>query len=79
MAEWLRLGIEEPTVADLAAGTPTTSVYDVLTSASADGASVTQFTYDGTAYTLDQTDSSEQEFTFTEGSSVHHYSGGCAL
>ncbi|MCG9633668.1 hypothetical protein L1D60_23310, partial [Vibrio sp. Isolate30] len=62
------LSIEEPTVADLAAGTPTTSVFDVLTSASADGASVTQFTYDGTAYTLDQTDSSEQEFTFTEGS-----------
>ena len=62
------LSIEEPTVADLAAGTPTTSVYDALTSASADGASVTQFTYDGTTYTLDQTDSSEQEFTFTEGS-----------
>ncbi|MEF1228895.1 hypothetical protein QTO02_15490, partial [Vibrio fortis] len=62
------LSIEEPTVADLAAGTPTTSVFDVLTSASADGASVTQFTYDGTVYTLDQTDSSEQEFTFTEGS-----------
>ncbi|MEF1231354.1 hypothetical protein QTO02_28445, partial [Vibrio fortis] len=62
------LSIEEPTVADLAAGTPTTSVFDVLTSASADGASVTQFTYDGTAYMLDQTDSSEQEFNFTEGS-----------
>ncbi|MGR5559952.1 hypothetical protein ACQKQC_27185, partial [Vibrio fortis] len=62
------LSIEEPTVADLAAGTPTTSVFDVLTSASADGASVTQFTYDGAAYTLDQTDSSEQEFNFAEGS-----------
>ncbi|MDK9797210.1 cadherin-like domain-containing protein, partial [Vibrio sp. D449a] len=62
------ISIEEPTVADLAAGTPTTSVYDVLTSASADGANVTQFTYDGAVYALDQTDSSEQEFTFTEGS-----------
>ncbi|MEZ8207140.1 hypothetical protein ACED47_23985, partial [Vibrio splendidus] len=62
------LSIEEPTVADLAAGTPTTSVFDVLTSASADGASVTQFTYDGTAYSLDPNDATEQEFTFTEGS-----------
>ncbi|MFS1507914.1 cadherin-like domain-containing protein [Vibrio sp. 10N.261.54.C3] len=62
------LTIEEPTVADLAAGTPTTSVFDVLTSASADGASVTQFTYDGTAYSLDPNDATEQEFTFTEGS-----------
>ncbi|MFA0368036.1 cadherin-like domain-containing protein, partial [Vibrio sp. 10N.222.54.F6] len=62
------LNIEEPTVADLAAGTPTTSVFDVLTSASADGASVTQFTYDGTAYSLDPNDATEQEFTFTEGS-----------
>ncbi|TKF62353.1 hypothetical protein FCV55_22585, partial [Vibrio sp. F13] len=62
------LTIEEPTVADLAVGTPTTSVFDVLTSASADGASVTQFTYDGTAYSLDPNDATEQEFTFTEGS-----------
>ncbi|WP_442478162.1 T1SS-143 repeat domain-containing protein, partial [Vibrio celticus] len=62
------LSIEEPTVADLAAGTPTTSVFDVLPSASADGASVTQFTYDGTAYSLDPNDAIEQEFTFTEGS-----------
>ncbi len=62
------LTIEEPTVADLAAGTLTTSVFDVLTSASADGASVTQFTYDGTAYSLDPNDATEQEFTFTEGS-----------
>ncbi|TKG02449.1 retention module-containing protein, partial [Vibrio sp. F13] len=62
------LTIEEPTVADLAAGTPTTSVFDVLTFASADGASVTQFTYDGTAYSLDPNDATEQEFTFTEGS-----------
>ncbi|MEZ9911082.1 hypothetical protein AB4371_21885, partial [Vibrio sp. 10N.261.51.A3] len=36
--------------------------------ASADGASVTQFTYDGTAYSLDPNDATEQEFTFTEGS-----------
>ncbi|MFA0543254.1 cadherin-like domain-containing protein, partial [Vibrio sp. 10N.222.52.B7] len=62
------LSIEEPTVADLSAGTPATSVFDVLTSASADGASVTQFTYDGTAYSLDPNDATEQEFTFTEGS-----------
>ena len=62
------LSIEEPTVADLATGTPATSVFDVLTSASADGASVTQFTYDGTAYSLDPNDATEQEFTFTEGS-----------
>ncbi|MEZ9743046.1 hypothetical protein AB4281_23455, partial [Vibrio splendidus] len=62
------LTIEEPTVADLVAGTPTTSVFDVLTSASADGASVTQFSYDGTAYSLDPNDATEQEFTFTEGS-----------
>ncbi|MEZ9871328.1 cadherin-like domain-containing protein, partial [Vibrio sp. 10N.261.51.C6] len=62
------LSIEEPTFADLSAGTPATSVFDVLTSASADGASVTQFTYDGTAYSLDPNDATEQEFTFTEGS-----------
>ncbi|PTP61379.1 hypothetical protein CWO01_14185, partial [Vibrio splendidus] len=61
------LSIEEPTVADLAAGTPTTSVFDVLTSASADGASVTQFTYDGQLRTLDQNDNGEQQFSFTEG------------
>ncbi|MEZ8111980.1 hypothetical protein ACED56_23095, partial [Vibrio splendidus] len=61
------LSIEEPTVADLAAGTPTTSVFDVLTSANADGASVTQFTYDGQLRTLDQNDNGEQQFSFTEG------------
>ncbi|MEZ8867998.1 hypothetical protein AB6F25_23395, partial [Vibrio splendidus] len=61
------LSIEEPTVADLPAGTPTTSVFDVLTSASADGASVTQFTYDGQLRTLDQNDNGEQQFSFTEG------------
>ncbi|PTQ12438.1 T1SS-143 repeat domain-containing protein, partial [Vibrio splendidus] len=53
------LTIEEPTVADLSASTPTTSVFDVLTSPSADGASVTQFTYDGTAYSLDPNDAIE--------------------
>ncbi|MEZ9057945.1 retention module-containing protein, partial [Vibrio pelagius] len=62
------LTVIEPNLADVSAGTVTTAVVDVLTAPSADGASVTQFTYDGTAYTLDQTSSSEQEFTFTEGS-----------
>ncbi len=73
------LSIEEPTVADLAAGTPTTSVFDVLPSASADGASVTQFTYDGTAYSLDPNDAIEQEFTFTEGSLFITTQGKSAL
>ncbi|WP_141710016.1 hypothetical protein, partial [Vibrio splendidus] len=62
------LSIEEPTVADLAAGTPTTSVFDVLTSASADGATITQFTYDGGAVlTLDQNDTGEQKFVVADG------------
>ncbi|MEF1230148.1 hypothetical protein QTO02_22150, partial [Vibrio fortis] len=34
----------------------------------ADGASVTQFTYDGAIRTLDQNDTGEQEFQFLEGS-----------
>ncbi|MFA0681905.1 cadherin-like domain-containing protein, partial [Vibrio splendidus] len=63
------LNIIEPTVAYLAAGTPTTATVDVMPSQSADGATITQFTYDGgAAITLDQNDIGEQKFVFTEGS-----------
>ncbi|KPL99046.1 retention module-containing protein [Vibrio splendidus] len=63
------LNIIEPTVADLAAGTPTTATVDVMPSQSADGATITQFTYDGgAAITLDQNDTGEQKFVFAEGS-----------
>ncbi|WP_032546554.1 hypothetical protein, partial [Vibrio cyclitrophicus] len=34
---------------------------------SADGATITQFTYDGVVNTLDQSISGEQQFSFTEG------------
>ena len=34
---------------------------------SADGAKITQFTYDGQVRTLDQNDNGEQQFSFTEG------------
>ncbi|MEZ9288870.1 retention module-containing protein [Vibrio lentus] len=61
------LDIVEPTVADLAAGTVTTNTIDVMPNQSADGATVTQFTYDGQLRTLDQNDNSEQQFSFTEG------------
>ncbi|WP_261884522.1 retention module-containing protein [Vibrio pomeroyi] len=61
------LNIIEPTVADLAAGTQTTATVDVMPNQSADGATVTQFTYDGQVRTLDQTDTGEQQFSFTEG------------
>ncbi|MEF1229274.1 hypothetical protein QTO02_17490, partial [Vibrio fortis] len=63
------LTIEEPTVADLAAGVVTTTTIDVMPEQSADGATITQFTYGGgTPLLLDQTDTGEQEFIFTEGS-----------
>ncbi|MBY7732207.1 retention module-containing protein [Vibrio splendidus] len=61
------LNITEPTVADLAAGTPTTAIFDVMPAQSADGATVTQFTYDGQLRTLDPNDNGEQQFSFTEG------------
>ena len=62
------LDITEPTVADLAAGTVTTNTIDVMPAQSADGAVITQFTYDGgAAQTLDSTITGEQKFTFTEG------------
>ncbi|MDN2668389.1 retention module-containing protein [Vibrio sp. 14N.309.X.WAT.E.F5] len=63
------LNIIEPTVADLAAGTPTTATVDVMPSQSADGATITQFIYDnGSVITLDQNDTGEQKFVFAEGS-----------
>ncbi|MEZ8666702.1 hypothetical protein AB6D63_25420, partial [Vibrio splendidus] len=60
------LDITEPNLAD---GTITTSTIDVMPEQSADGATITEFTYDGgTPLTLDQADTGEQEFIFTEGS-----------
>ncbi|MFS1862686.1 retention module-containing protein [Vibrio lentus] len=61
------LDIVEPTVADLAAGTVTTNTIDVMPNQSADGATITQFTYDGQLRTLDSNDNGEQQFSFTEG------------
>ena len=63
------LTIEEPTVADLAAGTPTTATVNVLDEEGADGTTITQFTYDGGAVlTLDQNDTGEQKFVVADGS-----------
>ena len=63
------LSITEPSLADLASGTPpTTPIIDVMPTQSADGAKVTQFTYDGgTAVTLDPSIATEQVFTVTDG------------
>ncbi|MEZ8695029.1 hypothetical protein AB6D15_22590, partial [Vibrio splendidus] len=61
------LDIVEPTVADLAAGTVTTNTIDVMPNQSADGATITQFTYDGQLRTLNPNDNGEQQFSFTEG------------
>ncbi|MFA0683539.1 hypothetical protein AB4572_24590, partial [Vibrio splendidus] len=47
------LDITEPNLAD---GTITTNTIDVMPEQSADGATITQFTYDGQVRTLDQTD-----------------------
>ncbi|WP_241793849.1 hypothetical protein, partial [Vibrio cyclitrophicus] len=59
------LDITEPNLAD---GTITTNTIDVMPEQSADGATITQFTYDGgTVITLDQNDNGEQQFSFTEG------------
>ncbi len=58
------LDITEPNLAD---GTITTNTIDVMPDQSADGATITQFTYDGQVRTLDQTDNGEQQFSFTEG------------
>ncbi|CAH6847147.1 Cadherin domain-containing protein [Vibrio chagasii] len=63
------LNIVEPTVADLAAGTPTTTTVNVFDQEGADGATITQFTYDGgTVLTLDQNNTGEQKFVVAEGS-----------
>ncbi|WP_135382856.1 retention module-containing protein [Vibrio tasmaniensis] len=64
------LTITEPTVADLAAGVVTTATVDVMPVQSADGATITQFVYDGQLRTLVQTDTGEQRFGFTEGTLV---------
>ncbi|MFA0725393.1 retention module-containing protein [Vibrio sp. 10N.222.48.A4] len=64
------LSITEPTVADLAAGVVTTGTVDVMPVQSADGATITQFVYDGQLRTLVQTDTGEQRFGFTEGTLV---------
>ncbi|MGR5559956.1 hypothetical protein ACQKQC_27205, partial [Vibrio fortis] len=57
--------ITEPNLAD---GTVTTNTIDVMTAQSADGAVITQVTYDGgAAQTLDPTITGEQKFSFTEG------------
>ncbi|MEZ9907326.1 retention module-containing protein, partial [Vibrio sp. 10N.261.51.A3] len=61
------LDIVEPNVADLAGGIVTTNMIDVMPTQSADGATITQFTYDGVVNTLDQSISGEQQFSFTEG------------
>ncbi|MEZ9124961.1 hypothetical protein AB4098_22435, partial [Vibrio cyclitrophicus] len=58
------LDIIEPNLAD---GTVTTGTVDVMPNQSADGATITQFTYDGQLRTLDQNDNGEQQFSFTEG------------
>ncbi|CAK1701617.1 Cadherin-like domain-containing protein [Vibrio crassostreae] len=60
--------IEEPTVADLAAGTPTTTTVNVLDLEGADGTTITQINYDGTVFTLDQSNAGEQKFVVAEGS-----------
>ncbi|WP_434565907.1 retention module-containing protein [Vibrio chagasii] len=62
------LSIEEPTVADLAAGTPTTTTVNVLEQEGADGTTITQINYDGTVFTLDQSNAGEQKFVVAEGS-----------
>ncbi|MFA0348840.1 cadherin-like domain-containing protein, partial [Vibrio sp. 10N.222.55.C6] len=61
------LTITEPTVADLAAGVVTTGTVDVMPNQSADGATITQFTYDNNVYTLVQGTTGEQVFPVAEG------------
>ncbi|CAH6972561.1 Cadherin domain-containing protein [Vibrio chagasii] len=69
MQDGWSLNIVEPTVADLAAGTPTTTTVNVFDQEGADGATITQFTYDGGAVlTLDQNNTGEQKFVVAEGS-----------
>ncbi|WP_032548071.1 hypothetical protein, partial [Vibrio cyclitrophicus] len=60
-------GTLDITELNLADGTITTNTIDVMPEQSADGATITQFTYDGQVRTLDQNDNGEQQFSFTEG------------
>ncbi|MEZ9416628.1 hypothetical protein AB4369_22695, partial [Vibrio sp. 10N.261.49.A5] len=64
------LTITEPTVADLDAGMVSTGTVDVMPVQSADGATITQFVYDGQLRTLVQSNTGEQRFDFTEGTLV---------
>ncbi|WP_139137573.1 hypothetical protein, partial [Vibrio tasmaniensis] len=52
---------------NLADGTVTTGTVDVMPVQSADGATITQFTYDNNVYTLVQGITGEQVFPVTEG------------
>ncbi|CAH7137518.1 hypothetical protein VCHA29O37_70099 [Vibrio chagasii] len=58
------LDIVEPNLAD---STVTTNTIDVMPNQSADGATVTEFSFGGIVQTLDQSITGEQKFTFTEG------------
>ena len=74
------LSIEEPTVADLATGTPTTTTINILDQKGADGTTITQINYDnGTVFTLDQSDTGEQKFVVAEGSIISRCKAMCAL
>ncbi len=70
------LDIVEPNLAD---GTVTTNTIDVMPNQSADGATITQFTYDGVVNTLDQSISGEQQFSFTEASCLSPLKVKCAF
>ncbi|MCK6261748.1 retention module-containing protein [Vibrio sp. ZSDE26] len=62
------LTITEPSVAELAAGNPTTDPINVFDTPSADGATITQFSYDGgNLITLNPAISGEQAFDVTDG------------
>ncbi|MEZ9349837.1 hypothetical protein AB4166_23675, partial [Vibrio splendidus] len=58
------LDITEPNLAD---GTITTNTIDVMPNQSADGATITEFSFGGIVKTLDQSIVGEQQFSFTEG------------
>ncbi|MEZ9416989.1 hypothetical protein AB4369_21750, partial [Vibrio sp. 10N.261.49.A5] len=58
------LSITEPNLAD---GTVTTNTIDVMPVQSADGATISQFTYDNNVYTLIQGTTGEQVFPVAEG------------
>ncbi len=58
------LDIVEP---NLAGGTVTTSIFDVMPNQKVRWRNDHQFTYDGQLRTLDQNDNGERQFSFTEG------------